>query len=64
MQVELKGNGIYENSEHGAELRGAATVMRNDVFCNRLSALSVHDTAQITVSICFIENSNLIHRKL
>ena len=49
-KVEVEGNGVYENSEHGIVSHGKATIKNNDVFCNQLSALSLMKEANVSVS--------------
>ena len=40
LQMDVHGNGVYENSEHGMVVRGRGDINFNDVFCNRKAALN------------------------
>ena len=49
VQVDVHGNGVYENRENGVLIRGRGDVNFNDVFCNRKSALSFAANAHLKV---------------
>ncbi|KAJ8271689.1 hypothetical protein COCON_G00105480 [Conger conger] len=48
-QVELRGNGVYDNGGHGVSCRGDGQVMENDVVGNRGSGIRLAESADIKV---------------
>ena len=48
-QVDLEGNGIYDNIGHGLLVSGEATIVKNDIFYNQLAAVNLEGGANIEV---------------
>lgn len=48
-RVELRGNGIYENSGHGVSFSGSGQIVENDVVGNRGYGIQVTGSADIKV---------------
>lgn len=48
-RVELRGNGIYENSGHGVSFSGNGQIVENDVVGNRGYGIQVSGSADIKV---------------
>ena len=51
LQVDVHGNGVYENSEHGMVVRGRGDINFNDVFCNRKAALNFAQKSHFKVGL-------------
>ena len=49
-QVELRGNGVYDNGGHGISCRGDGQVTENDVVGNRGSGIRLAESADVKVS--------------
>lgn len=49
-QVELRGNGVYDNGGHGVSCRGDGQVTENDVVGNRGSGIRLAESADVKVS--------------
>lgn len=48
-QVELRGNGIYENSSHGIVSKGEGIIMENDIIGNHRCGLQLLQAADMKV---------------
>uniref|UniRef100_A0A3B5B3W2 F-box protein 10 n=1 Tax=Stegastes partitus TaxID=144197 RepID=A0A3B5B3W2_9TELE len=48
-RVELRGNGVYENSGHGVSFSGNGQIVENDVVGNRAYGIQVSGSADIKV---------------
>lgn len=48
-RVELRGNGVYENSGHGVSFNGNGQIVENDVVGNRGYGIQVSGSADIKV---------------
>uniref|UniRef100_A0A8C0BKF5 F-box protein 10 n=1 Tax=Buteo japonicus TaxID=224669 RepID=A0A8C0BKF5_9AVES len=49
-QVELRGNGIYENSSHGIVSKGEGIIMENDIIGNHRCGLQLLQAADMKVT--------------
>lgn len=49
-RVELRGNGVYENSGHGVSFSGNGQIVENDVVGNRGAGIQVSGSADIKVN--------------
>ncbi|KAM9251166.1 F-box only protein 10 [Cariama cristata] len=49
-QVELRGNGIYENSSHGIVSKGEGVIAENDIIGNRRCGLQLLQAADMKVT--------------
>ncbi|NXT53412.1 FBX10 protein, partial [Pluvianellus socialis] len=49
-QVELRGNGIYENSSHGIVSKGEGVIAENDIVGNHRCGLQLLQTADMKVT--------------
>ena len=50
-QVELRGNGIYENSGHGIVCKGQGVIAENDIIGNRRCGLQLCQAADMKVHL-------------
>lgn len=48
-QVELRGNGIYENSSHGIVSKGEGIIAENDIIGNQRCGLQLLQAADMKV---------------
>ena len=48
-QVEVEGNGIYDNIGNGMCIAGEATLAHNDIFYNQMAAVCVEAGAVVQV---------------
>ncbi|KAJ8281330.1 hypothetical protein GJAV_G00066270 [Gymnothorax javanicus] len=48
-QVELRGNGVYDNSSHGISCRGDGLITENDVVGNRGCGIRLSESADVKV---------------
>ncbi|MBN3310242.1 FBX10 protein, partial [Amia calva] len=51
-RVELRGNGVYDNSSHGISSKGDGVILENDVIGNHGCALRLLEAADMKVSVC------------
>ncbi|XP_051499464.1 F-box only protein 10 isoform X2 [Apus apus] len=49
-RVELRGNGIYQNSSHGVVCSGQGLIIENDIVGNRRCGLQLLPAASVTVT--------------
>ncbi|XP_041041777.1 F-box only protein 10 isoform X1 [Carcharodon carcharias] len=49
-KVELRGNGIYDNSSHGVTSKGEGTVLENDILGNHGCGLQLLENADMKVT--------------
>lgn len=48
-QVDIHGNGIYDNREHGIWCQSATNITENDILGNNLNAIYLHMCAEVKV---------------